>query len=101
MLSLIAAIVAFTVIGSAYHQVKLSRRRDGLPKEQFVAEFEKDGVPTEVSGAVYDYYRKLCLEKSLRVTRLTRNSPRQGVMDELGSKYLQQITTTSVELLIW
>jgi hypothetical protein len=67
MLIVIVMIAAFTATGAVYYQVKLARRPDGWPREQFVAEFGRAGVPPEISGAVYDYYRKLSIMPSYRV----------------------------------
>jgi hypothetical protein len=67
MLIVIGVIVAFTAIGATYYQARLARRRDGWPRDRFVAEFERVGVPPEISGAVYNYYCKLCVMPSYRV----------------------------------
>jgi hypothetical protein len=67
MVVFIAGVAGLGAISAGYYQIKLARRRAGWPLDRFVAEFEKAGVPPEISGTVYEYYRNHSVVPSYRV----------------------------------
>ena len=57
----------FLVIGGLHYQLKLIRRKGGVSRSAFLAEFQRSGISETISGAVYDHYRGHSLLRSFRV----------------------------------
>ncbi len=52
---------------SAIHQKRLLKAR-GIPRDEFVEALAREGAPAEISGAVYDYYRRESSTASFQVS---------------------------------
>jgi hypothetical protein len=57
ILYILAAFVVFIVAATLVYQWRMRKHR-GVSREEFIATFADAAIPTEISAAVYDYYKK-------------------------------------------
>src|SRR5437868_3586657 len=67
IVALVAAICVFIILGVIWDQVRLAGHR-GVPRHEFIEEFSRIEVPSEISSAVYDYYKSLSISKNFGVS---------------------------------
>ena len=64
---LIGLFAAGILAASAVHQKRLVKAR-GIPREEFVRALASEGIPGQISGAVYDYYQRESSTASFQVS---------------------------------
>ena|ERR1700688_29258 len=65
-LYILAAFVVFIVAATLVFQWRMRKHR-GVPREEFIATFTDAAIPTEISAAVYDYYKRSVIFKNFSV----------------------------------